>query len=103
MVVSVAPSAAEVVLSGRLDVHTAPDVRAALHAAVDAGSGDLVIHLGGVDVVDTTGLGVLMGAHRRAGRSGRRVVLREVNPPLHRLLRVTRLYRILTVEPSDAA
>jgi anti-anti-sigma factor len=89
-------------LSGSLDVHTVPDVRAALHAALDAGSGDLVAHLAGAVVADATGLGVLLGAHRRAQRLGRRLVLDDVPLSLLRLLRVTRLHRVLVLAGTDA-
>ena len=84
-----------VVLQGRLDVAAAADVRLALADAVEAGSGDLVLDLSGVDAVDATGLGVLVGAHRRAGRCGRTLVLRDVPPAAARLLRRTRLDRVL--------
>jgi anti-anti-sigma factor len=83
---------------GRLDVHTVPDVRAALHAAVDAGRDDLVVHVDGIVVADATGLGVFVGAHRRAQRLGRRLVLRDVPLPALRLLRVTKLHRVLQVD-----
>jgi anti-anti-sigma factor len=89
-------------VGGRLDVHTVPDVRAALHAAVDAGSGDLVVEVGGIVVADATGLGVFVGAHRRAQRTGRRLVLRNVPLPALRLLRVTRLHLVLQVEEPAA-
>ena len=82
---------------GRLDVHTVPDVRSALHAAVDAGRGELVVHVDGIVVADATGLGVFVGAHRRAQRTGRTLVLRDVPLPALRLLRVTRLHRVLQV------
>ena len=48
--------------------------------------------------VDATGLGVLVGADRRAKLAGRRVVLRDAAPRLLRILRVTRLNRVLTME-----
>lgn len=88
----------QLVLAGRLDVHCVADVRVALHAAIDDGAGPLVVDLAGVEVADVTGLGVLVGAHRRAGRLGRTLVLRRVPPRLARLLAATRLHRILTVE-----
>ena len=72
-------------LRGRLDVTAAADVRLALSDAVDA-----------------TGLGVLVGAHRRAGRSGRTLVLHDVPPGVGRLLRRTRLDRVLRQSASDA-
>ncbi|MGF1428459.1 STAS domain-containing protein [Kitasatospora sp. LaBMicrA B282] len=89
-------------LEGRLDVRSAADARARLHQAVDSGTGDLVLDLGALDSWDATGLGVIMGTHRRAGRLGRRLVLREVPPQLQRLLVATRLHRILAVEGAVA-
>ncbi|MDQ1618897.1 MAG: hypothetical protein QOE19_1466 [Actinomycetota bacterium] len=97
MVISIA-SGCELAVSGRLDVHQAPDVRAALHAAIDGGTGDLVVDLSGVELVDATGLGVLVGAHRRAAGVNRRMVLRDAAPRLNRILRATRLHRVLTLE-----
>ena len=94
---------AELVVGGRLDVRSAADARTVLHAAVDSGDGDLVLDLAALDSWDATGLGVIMGAHRRAGRCGRRLVLREVPPQMRRLLVATRLHRILAIEggPGD--
>ncbi|NAZ86728.1 STAS domain-containing protein [Kineococcus sp. T90] len=88
-------------LSGRLDVHTVPEVRTALHAAVDRGSGPLVVSVEGVVLADATALGVLVGAHRRAQRAGRELVLRDVPLPALRLVRVTRLHRVLHVEDGQ--
>ncbi len=98
MVVDVAADWQMIVLSGALNCRTAADVRDVLHRAIDAGCGDLVVDLRGVDAVDSTGLGLLVGAHRRAGRCGRQLVLRGVPPTLNRLLVMTRLHRILAVE-----
>lgn len=97
MVVNVA-SGHELALEGRLDVHSVTDVRAALHAAIDAGDGDLVVDVSGVELVDATGLGMLVGADRRAKLRGRRVVLRAAGPRFLRILRATRLHRVLTLD-----
>lgn len=82
-------------LTGRLDVHTAADVRMALVDAVPEGGGDLVLDVSGLDSVDATGLGVLVGGHRRAQRAGRRLVLLDPTPAVARLLFLTRLDRVL--------
>lgn len=87
-----------VTLDGRLDVSTAPDVRLLLHRAVDEGMGDLFIDLARLEVLDASGLGVLIGAHRRAVRAGRQLLLRNVSPQVRRMLWVTRLQRVLIVE-----
>ncbi len=91
------------VLRGSLDVSTVADVRQALHSALDAGIGDLVVDLADVLLLDATGLGVLVGAHRRAGRCGRRLVLRRVPARIERLLVATRLHRVLWVQRAPVA
>ena len=101
MVVEVA-SESEIALTGRLDVSAAAEVRAVLHEALDIGTGDLVVDLSGVEVVDATGLGVLLGADRRAKLLGRRIVLRDAAPRVRRILRVTHLHRVLTLDAPVA-
>lgn len=92
-------SADQVVRVGdRLDGTTAAEVRRELHGALVDGTGDLVADFSDVEVIDAIGLGLVMDVHRRATRSGRRLVLRDVPPRVLRLLAVTRLHRILPVE-----
>lgn len=90
-------------LDGVLDASSAPDVRLALHEALDHGVDDLVIDLAALQMLDATGLGVLVGSHRRAGRLGRRLVLTGVPPQVERMLLVTRLHRVLHVETDAVA
>ena len=90
-----------VALSGRLDVRAAADIRLELAEAVDSGDGELVLDLAELEAVDATGLGVLVGAHRRAQRAGRTLVLSDVPDPVSRLLLVTRLDKILQTRRSE--
>jgi anti-anti-sigma factor len=100
MVVTLDVTQHELVLAGHLDVHSVAEVRSALHTAIDVAGGELVVNLAEVDVLDATGLGVLVGAHRRAVRGGTRMILRDVPPRMLRLLRATRLHRVLEMESS---
>jgi len=90
-------------LSGRLGSATVGDVRTAIAEAIDSGVEDLHLDLAGVELVDATGLGVLVGSHRRAERAGRRLVLCNVPERIDRLLLATRLHRVLVVERPIAA
>jgi anti-sigma B factor antagonist len=87
-------------LTGRLDARNASSVRTALHESVDAGAGELVIEMGGLEIWDGTGLGVLVGAGRRAQRAGRRLVLTGVQARELRLLRVARVTWTSSVRPA---
>jgi anti-sigma B factor antagonist len=90
-------------LIGRLDARGAGTARDALHAALATGDGELVVDLSGVELLDATGLGVLVDVHRRAGLAGRRLVLRNASPRVARLLAITRLNRVLAVESAGVA
>jgi anti-anti-sigma factor len=90
-------------LTGRLAASTVADVRAVLVAALESGDGDLIVDLGGVELVDASGLGVLVGAHRLASRVERRLVLRSIPPRIERLLAATHLNRVLAVDATACA
>lgn len=86
---------AELSVTGELNVHTVADVRVALGQAIDAGIGDLIVHLGDAEIGDATGLGVIVGAHHRAQRASRRLVLADASMRLERLMRATGLHRVI--------
>ena len=93
----------EVELVGRLDVRGAAAAREALHEALARGEGDLVVDLSGIELVDATGLGVLVGTHRRARVAGRRLVLGNATPRVARMLSLTRIDRIIALDPGRRA
>ena len=57
-------------VGGEIDVYTAPRLREAIVTAVDAGHTRLVIDVRKVDFLDSTGLGVLVGALKRVRGDG---------------------------------
>jgi anti-sigma B factor antagonist len=85
----------------RLDVSTVEAVRRMLTIALesmDAESGDLVLDCSALEVMDASGLGLIVGFHRRTHAAGRRLVLVDPGPRVLRLLAVTRLHRVLHLE-----
>ncbi len=101
----------EFVLSGRVDVTSVADLRTALQKSVDSAAplsavpgAALRLDVAGLELVDAAGLGALVAAHRRAGRAGLGFALVNVPDPLSRLLFISRLYRVLSVEhPTSGA
>lgn len=57
-------------VGGEIDVYTAPKLREAIVAAVDAGHTNLIIDVQKVEFLDSTGLGVLVGALKRVRADG---------------------------------
>ena len=84
-------------LVGSLDIATSPSVRASLIEAAGQGAHDLIVDLTGLEFLDSTGLGALIGAQRRAQEQQGRVRLVVTEGPIARLLNITGLGRIFAV------
>ena len=98
-----AVSGAVLIIGSRLDGSSVADVRDGLRAAIEQASGDVVLDLEAVEWVDATGLAVLVWAHRLLRIQQRHLVLRRCRPAVRRALAVTRLNRVLLLEPVEAA
>lgn len=102
--ISQAPGTYVVRLGPRVDVTTVAELRREIHAALDAEpTGDLLVDLESVTVLDAAGLGMLVAAHRKATLAGRRLVLTSVPPAVGRVLAVTRLYRVFRLDRAVVA
>jgi len=90
-------------LRGSLDIATSPSVRAALSEAADNGKHDIIVDLTELQFIDSTGLGALIGAHRRAVENKGRVCLVAREGVILRLLNITGLIRVFSVYPDRQA
>lgn len=74
-------------VEGDIDVHTAEELRRVV--AESESSTPLTINLSQVSFMDSTGLGVLIGALTRSRETGSRLVLEAPSPRVNRLLSLT--------------
>jgi anti-sigma B factor antagonist len=85
------------VLRGSLDISTSPTVRAALLEAADRGQHEIIVDLSNLEFLDSTGLGALIGAHKRSRDHGGRLRLVVQEGQILRLLRITGLLTVFPV------
>lgn len=90
-------------LRGSLDMATAPSVRAALVEAADEGKHDIIVDCSMLEYLDSTGLGALIGAHKRASEHGGRLRIIVNDGPIQRLFSITGLMTVLSVYNSIEA
>ena len=91
-------------LGGSLDIATSPTLRAALFDAVARDEREIVVDLTHLEFLDSTGLGALIGAHKRAAENAGSVRLVAQEGQILRLLRITGLLDVFAVYPTvDAA
>jgi len=87
-----------VAVSGEVDVYTAPRLRDCLYDLIGDGKMQLVIDFGDMDFIDSTGLGVLVGALKRLRQAGGDLALRSPSRATYKILEITGLTKVFTVE-----
>lgn len=85
---------------GEVDVYTAPRLKDKLLQLERDGIHNIAIDLAQVGFIDSVGLGVLIGALRRARAGGGTLVLAGPNPRIRRILDITGLSSTFTVVQS---
>jgi len=91
-------------VGGEVDVYTAPRLREAIVAAIDAGNTRLVIDVEKVAFLDSTGLGVLVGALKRVRADGGSLDIVCTHERLLKIFDITGLDKVFGLHTSvDAA
>lgn len=88
---------------GEVDVYTAPMLRERLLELINGGAHRLVVDLSRVDFLDSTGLGVLVGALKRLRTSGGVLALVCPKESLLKIFRITALDRVFPLYDSVEA
>lgn len=91
-------------VQGEVDVYTAPQLREQLISLVDSGQRNLVVNLEGVEFLDSTGLGVLVGGLKRVRSAGGDLSLICTQRRILKVLEITGLTKVFAIHDSvDAA
>jgi anti-sigma B factor antagonist len=92
-----------VAVTGELDLFTAPTFKQRVMAPIAAGIDQLVVDLTGATFVDSSSLGVLIGAHRRLRSRGGRLVVACDSEPIVKTFRLTGLDSVFRLVDSVEA
>jgi anti-sigma B factor antagonist len=90
-------------VQGEIDLYTVPRLQRELtNALASSDSIRLVVDLSGVDFCDSTGVNVLLAAHRQAREKGGDLELAAPRPAVRKILQVTGLETVFTVTDKPA-
>jgi anti-sigma B factor antagonist len=81
-------------VAGEVDVYTSPSLKVALADATGDGCRVIIADLGKVPFIDSSGLGVLVGALRRVREAGGELRLVSEHEAVVKILRITGLDRV---------
>lgn len=83
-----------------LDASNAADFKQAALAAAKQ-SPDMVIDLGGIEFVDSSGLGALLSVLREVNSQGGKLAVCRVSRPVRTLFELVRMHRIFEIFPTS--
>jgi len=87
-------------LKGHLDAAAVPELEKKVSQLIEGGSDLLVFSFKAIDYVSSSGLGLLLAAHRRLERQGGRICLAEVSEEVLHIMDVLGFNRIIRIFPT---
>ncbi len=91
-----------VVVTGEIDLFTAPELKARLTAAIDEGTSRVIVDLSAVTFIDSSSLGVLIGAHKQLKLSGGGLVIVCDDRTIMNTFKITGLDGVFEIVASRA-
>jgi anti-sigma B factor antagonist len=89
-----------VAVAGEIDLFTAPELKAMLSEAVEAGRTRIVVDLTETSFLDSTALGVLIGAVKRLRSRDGVLTIVNTDPNIAKTFEITGLDQIFTIRPT---
>lgn len=88
-------------ISGEVDLKTSPQLRDELLAVVVAGEQQrIVVDLSDVRYMDSSGVGTIVEAKRRADKHGNRIILAGLQARVRSVFEITQLDKFFTITAS---
>jgi anti-sigma B factor antagonist len=90
-------------VAGEIDLFTAPEFKQRMSAPIDAGRSRLVVDLSETSFIDSSSLGVLIGAHRRLKLRGGTLLVVCENEAITKTFKITGLDGVFTLASTVEA
>ena len=87
-------------LEGEIDLHISPRIATTLNAAVKAKPRNLVIDMGNVSYIDSSGLAVLIEAMQKVEKYGGKFALAGLQENVKPIFEIARLDQVFRIHPD---
>ncbi|MBI2251917.1 MAG: STAS domain-containing protein [Armatimonadetes bacterium] len=88
-------------INGEIDVYTSIKVKEVINELIDKGHYQFVISLEGVRYIDSTGLGVLIGALKKVKEHDGNINLICTSPQIKKIFNITGLVKIFEIFKNE--
>ena len=87
-------------VKGEVDLYTAPRLKERMADLTAQGRSQLAVDLEGVEFMDSTGLGVLIGGLKRCREAGGTLALLRPREPVRKVLTITGLDKVFPIHDT---
>jgi len=88
---------AVVYLSGEIDIYNAQQFKEKIYQVVENSKGDVSIDCSGLNYIDSTGLGVFVGALKKAKQNNRDIHILNIRDNIKKLFVITGLDKLFII------
>lgn len=88
---------AKVAVKGEIDIYTAQHFKERLYQFVDNSTKDIVIDCSDLNYIDSTGLGIFVGALKKARLNGKNICLENIRENIRKLFNITGLDKLFII------
>lgn len=90
-------------VSGRLTSFEGPAFREAIHRLLREGNHNIILNLTGLDYLDSSGIGELVGNYLSVVKKGGAMKVVGLAPKVEEILKITQLYRVFPEFPDESS
>ncbi|KKM08867.1 hypothetical protein SY88_22490 [Clostridiales bacterium PH28_bin88] len=88
---------------GELDLSVAERFRAEIDTRLEQNQPkNLLLDMGGVSFIDSSGLGVILGRYKRLSQQGGRMAITRAQPQVRRILELSGIMRVMGIYHDEA-
>ncbi len=87
------------VMNNRIDSSSAVEFKDHMKSIIDGGNHQLVLDLGRVDFIDSSGIGAIVGVLKYLGQKGTLAIV-GMSQTVDRVFRLTRMDRVFSIYPT---
>ncbi len=88
----------KVTLTGEIDIYTAQTLKEKLYNIVETNQTDIRIECSGLNYIDSTGLGIFVGALKKTRLYGKNIYLDRLKDNIRKLFVITGLDKLFIIE-----
>jgi len=93
----------QLTLSGEIDAYTASELTEKLVPLMKKKGNKIIVDLSDIEYMDSTGLGVFVGALKTSKKNGSELILKNLTDRVQRLFEITGLNEVIAIENDDRA